>query len=147
MNSIYRNPVAKLVLCICSVPRMAPMNSSSTRHAPSFSAETLTSCSLPPAVHKDSEGSQVLQASQKTSKRICATCSVALPPCHTLQYLTFTGILFYALPFCSLAVVVLKTNLDVKHGSNRDQVTAQVSDQNGQSWRPIVNNLKSSAYM
>ena len=35
------------------------MNSSSTRHAPSFSAETFTSCSLPPAVQKDSDAFQV----------------------------------------------------------------------------------------
>lgn len=87
------------------------------------------------------------QASQKTRKRICATCSVALPPCQTLQYLNFTGVLFYALPFCSSAIFVLETNSDIKLGSNWDRVTAQVSDQTGQSWGLIVNNLKSSAYM
>ncbi len=33
-----------------------------------------------------------------------------------LQYQTFTAILFHALPFCSSAIFVLETNLEVKLG-------------------------------
>jgi len=43
------------------------------------------------------------------------------------------------MPFWSSATFVLETNFEGKTGSNQGHITAQVSGQTGQLWRPIDN--------
>jgi hypothetical protein len=69
---------------------MAPMNSSSTRHAPSLSAETFTSCSLPPAIQKDCRFASIAEDMKEDMRNMfCAVATmshVAMPDyyCHRI---------------------------------------------------------------
>ena len=80
------------------------MNSSSTRHAPSFSAETFTSCSLPPAIQKDSDGLQICKQRRRQERGYAQNFLCRCYHVTVLQDL-------HALPFCSS-----QSNPKVKRG-------------------------------